>query len=1286
MITRENFKNLILSLGFKENNNTFIKKYKAFDYEMLVDFGKEVLNYGDKVVVNDKTTSNFSHNENFVVFECVNRLIDMGYRPEDIELEPKWTLGHDEKGGKADIVVYSKDSKNKKKILFIIECKTYGREYDKEFKITLLDGGQLFSYLQQEKSCEWLSLYSSDFENGNVIYKTDTIKVFDDENIKKLAEKDETILLYKNANNKQELFEVWDETYEKRFVGDVIFNEDSVAYDIGIRPLKKKDLKDFTENDNIVNKFEEILRHNNVSDKENAFNRLIALFIAKLADEIEKDDDDPVDFQYKVGTDTFESLQDKLQRLHRDGMKNFMNEEIMYIEDNYAENLVKQYTGQRRINMINSLKDTIRKLKFYTNNDFAFKDVHNEELFLQNGKVLLEVVELFENYRIISVSQSNAQFLGDMFEQLLNQGFKQNEGQFFTPNQITRFVWESLPLKKIMLSGDRLHYPKVIDYACGAGHFIIQGVLCIKDFLTREEVKYNNIHPDKYFYGIEKDYRLARVSRVSLYMNGCDEGNIIFGDGLDNYKDKGIDNKKFDILVANPPYSVKEFKSHLKLYNNKLELLDGNYITNQGSEIETCFVERINQLLKPCGIAAVILPSSLLNKDGISFNKARESIIYNFKIRAIVEMGSKTFGATGTNTVIMFLEKYNEPPKRISLVLDSIEQIFEGNFNEEFEDINIFKEYIKIINVDSKIYKNFINKKLSLNEIIGSDTEVVGAKHREPADVGANFVSPSYKYYANIYNELLNTAEYKSKTTTKQFQNLSNIEKNKIKLDLFYKFAFDIEKEKMTYVALTYNNETLIVSSPIENDAQEKFLGYKWSNRKGQEGIQIIKYGGELYYDREKNPRDSDKIFASDLIREMFEDDKNRELESELLQGKYHKMKTCEMFDFNKVLFSNSINTTKNIKRDYGYEVIEYKLNNKNDFSLQIGNRVLQNEIIENGQYPIYSANVKEEFGRTNKLNLNNFKVPSILWGIDGDFMTNIIDKNIPFYPTDHCGVLRVLTNEILPKYAMYALQREGEFQKFSRTNRASIDRIKALTFYIPNIDKQKEIVSAFDEIDEKILFNSQNISLINEEITQYFNSLFIDKHYETIKLSNISYITKGTTPTTLGFDFVESGINFVKIENITDDYHFDNNFKKINEECNKALERSQLKENDILFSIAGTLGKVATVNKNVLPANTNQALSIIRLTDNSFLPIYLLYMLITDSISEQVKQMQKGSNRQNLSLDNIKNFDIINAPFEKQQEFAQFATKKEEEKKKLNVQKEKLLNEKETLIQKYFK
>ena len=201
-----------------------------------------------------------------------------------------------------------------------------------------------------------------------------------------------------------------------------------------------------------MNRWSYSRRHNNVSDKENAFNRLVALFICKLVDESTKNEDAEVEFQYKQGTDTYETLQDRLQRLHRDGMEKFMREEILYVSADYPEWLFSTYTGSKRKRAIEDLQNTIRILKFYSNNDFAFKDVHNEELFYQNGKILVEMVQLFEKYRIVYPSKH--QFLGDLFEQLLNKGFKQNEGQFFTPMPITRFIWDSLPVDR-MVKSDR---------------------------------------------------------------------------------------------------------------------------------------------------------------------------------------------------------------------------------------------------------------------------------------------------------------------------------------------------------------------------------------------------------------------------------------------------------------------------------------------------------------------------------------------------------------------------------------------------------------------------------------------------------------------------------------------------------------------------------------------------------------------------------------------------------------------------------------------------------------
>lgn len=70
-----------------------------------------------------------------------------------------------------------------------------------------------------------------------------------------------------------------------------------------------------------------------------------------------------------------------------------------------------------------------------------------------------------------------------------------------------------------------------------------------------------------------------------------------------------------------------------------------------------------------------------------------------------------------------------------------------------------------------------------------------------------------------------------------------------------------------------------------------------------------------------------------------------------------------------------------------------------------IGNRILQNELTEK-EIPVYSANVFEPVGNIDKNLLENFDREYIIWGIDGDWMVNILSKNYPFYLTDHCGVM----------------------------------------------------------------------------------------------------------------------------------------------------------------------------------------------------------------------------------------------------------------------------------------
>ena len=1227
----------------------FEKKYAQFDCTIEVDFnGNGSINYPEEkgMKITRKTTCNFSQPENFVVLECITRLMDKGYRPEHIELEKEWTLGHSDKGGFADILVKDADGKT----LFIIECKTSGTEYKKELNNTLNDGGQLFSYWKQEGYCKWLSLYASDFDGTSVSYTTETIDCSDDANILATAKKDPSILLYRDAGTTEDLFTVWDETYDKRLCGDVIFRDDSQAYQIGVKPLRKVDLKGFSENDKVVNKFEEILRHNNVSDKENAFNRLIALFICKLVDEIQKGDNDIVDFQYKIGTDTYETLQDRLQRLHKEGMEKFMREEIFYVADDYAENLVQQYTGQKRQKMIEDLRNTLRVLKFYTNNDFAFKDVHNEELFYQNGKILVEVVQLFENYRIIG--SNDVQMLGDLFEQLLNKGFKQNEGQFFTPIPITRFIWDSLPVERTIKKADGIEFPKIIDYACGAGHFLTQGFEAVNASVLSIDSSYkiNRTWAEHKIFGIEKDYRLARVSKISLFMHGAGDGNIIFGDGLENYTDKDISPCSFDILVANPPYSVKSFKPHLKLKDNTFTTLEK--ISNDGSEIETLFIERIAQLLKPTGIAAVILPNTILIKESESFISAREYILKNFNLRAISVMGSKTFGATGTNTVILFLEKFNEPPKRLDLVSDSINSIFASNDLSDWEDEDIIDDYLEKIHVKKSTYFSFIKRDRNYSDWSNDE------------------------YFKMYVDAFIASADFINKTKQKSFSKLSTAERMDWYNNKFYDYVDEIEKEKMTYFALCYQQTTLIINAPDENKAQEKFLGYKWSNRKGQEGIQILSPGGLLYDENDRNSQ----THISSMIRNSF---LGKECIVEGLEDYAYYLNLKDMLDFSSTGFTKTIKTIKTRKLKATPGLINYRLSDKS-FELSIGNRVLSDEVEPDGLYPIYSANVFEEFGRISKQNLTDFTYPSIIWGIDGDWMVNIIPADQPFYPTDHCGVLRIKDNpDILPDYFALALEVAGMHEKFSRHNRASTQRIKKLLIQVPSKTIQESLLKKYHEITEKIKHEEDIIQTINQEIKQKYFDLYgtiESTKYSSSPLEKVcQFITDGThqTPT---YTTEGNGVKFLSSKDVTKEYIDWSNIEYIPFDLHEQLsKRVAPAKNDILLAKNGTIG-IAALNDTDEVFDVYVSLAVLR-PNELVTPEYLLCAINSEYTKKLFKDSIVGMGVPNLHLNVIQKTMIVLPDITEQLEFTSFVRGKLADKQSAILQKKELEDERKSYL-----
>lgn len=167
-------------------------------------------------------------------------------------------------------------------------------------------------------------------------------------------------------------------------------------------------------------------------------------------------------------------------------------------------------------------------------------------------------------------------------------------------------------------------------------------------------------------------------------------------------------------------------------------------------------------------------------------------------------------------------------------------------------------------------------------------------------------------------------------------------------------------------------------------------------------------------------------------------------------------------------------------------------------------------------------------------------------------------------------------------------------------------------------------------------------------------------KAVKNVRLSEISeLITKGTTPTTLGYDFQITGVNFLKIECFDEQGRYiKSKVAHISDECNEKMKRSQLKKGDLLFSIAGAIGRVAVVTEEMLPANINQAFAIIRINrDDIYLP-YIRLILTSPIVKTQFERKKQGVAQLNISLKDISEIEIPLPDIKQQIDFAELFTK----------------------------
>ncbi|EGT3459849.1 N-6 DNA methylase [Campylobacter coli] len=1067
MITKDNLKQVLENLGFKNKNENYVKTIN--NYTLLIDYKNQSINYPKEIKIHDKTTSNFSHPENFVVFECVHRLLEKGYKAEHLELEPKWNLGRDKKGGKADILV--KD--NEKNPYLIIECKTTdskNSEFIKEWNRMQEDGGQLFSYFQQEKGVKYLCLYTSDFSD-KLEYKNYIIQAYDNEEYLKEKELQNS---YKKSNNNIELFKTWKESYELQYFKQGIFEENVNAYKILEITPTFDNLKELKE-EGKYHEFAKILRKHNISGKENAFDKLVNIFLCKIYDETFNKNN--LKFGYfGVMADTYANMQDRLMWLYKEAMKEFLGEKITFVSN---EDIEKDFKQLKIKTLKEVMQNYIKELKFYSNNDFAFLEVHNKELFLKNALVLKEIVELFANYKL--TQNSTNQFLGNLFELFLQKGMKQDEGQFFTPIQICEFIMYSLPLQEMLSKNSKAL--RVIDYACGAGHFLNTYANELKRYLTEDELKehYKNI------YGIEKEYRLSKVSKVSSAMYGQNEINILYADALASFElantnnlegEKAkpqIESNSFDLLIANPPYSVKGFletlsdksKNTYKLFNDDINIETNN-------SIECFFCERANQILNDNAKAAIILPSSILNKDSI-YKNTREILFQNFDFIAIVELGNQTFGATGTNTIILFLRKketFKQENHLISQDYSLIKERIEAENLKDNENFyqNYLSAYCDFRKFDKELYSNFLNGNL--------DSKLAELE--------------AFKDYRNAFRQ---TSDYKKLKESKIYK--ESKDKQDLEDKAFLAYAQAIEKDKLLYFSLSLNQEVLIIKSPSDIKEQKKFLGYEWSNRKGDEGLKELHepYLSPLF--ERGNPQNETKLntlICKAFLKTLSDIPKD-------LQGYASKARLVDMIDFEKVEFNKaiSLNPSNSTQSEMSNPFInsKFELVRLKDFVLDIqtakrpsggvgkyenGALSLGGEHIDNKSGYIKLDNPKyvpiefyESFALQDKGIVKQFDIlickDGALTGKIAMVRNEFIRKSAMI--NEHIFLLRC-DNIAKQKYLFYILHSYSGQQalksKITGSAQGGINKTNLESILIPNADFeiQKQIVAECEKVEEQ--------------------------------------------------------------------------------------------------------------------------------------------------------------------------------------------------------------------------
>src|SRR3989339_1327748 len=483
---------------------------------------------------------NISGDEELVRGYLITKLVnELGYKEENIELEKEYDIGRP-KVNKPRIDVVVRDEKGN--AFLYIELKS-PQDYEKD-KDEVIEK-QLFNLASQEqgqgKKVKYLVLY--------------TVEVIGEEI------KDKCILI---DYEKFKSFDEWKEI--RNFADELPARYGKAQKEPYVKG--KKDLEtSFTNEklDGLRKNLHNVLWGGGGTDDNDVFSSLVNIILAKIQDESEKKKGEKYDFQIRTFRDgeSFESneqLFEKINELYKRALKQRLN-----IVD--EAKLKKSFVIDENKFSLTKLKYTVAELE-----RFSFVDGKNS----LNGKDIL----------------------GDFFEGIIREGFKQTKGQFFTHINIVKFLLWGLQIDKLAIErvNKDLEIPYLIDPSAGSGTFLIEYMKFVTENLKRRfrdkiddsrdmEEKFDKwFYPDhrenkwaeEYIWGTEINFNLGTATKVNMILHGDGSSNIFVKDGLVPFRqyqrnfgrnwlsqakeDKSYFNKDvnevFDVIITNPPFSV----------------------------------------------------------------------------------------------------------------------------------------------------------------------------------------------------------------------------------------------------------------------------------------------------------------------------------------------------------------------------------------------------------------------------------------------------------------------------------------------------------------------------------------------------------------------------------------------------------------------------------------------------------------------------------------------------------------------------------------------------------